>query len=132
VAQRLVGLRGIAARSAIVLADELWTRDIRNRRELGGLTGLVSAPYASGTRHVDQGLTRGGLPQVRHTAVQLARCWLRYQPTSALTQWFQARFGGRGLVAYRIGIVALARKLLIALWRYVTIGQVPAGALLKA
>lgn len=132
VAQRLVQLRGIAARSAIVLADELWSRAIRNRRELGGLTGLVSAPHASGTRHVDQGLTRGGLPQVRHTAVQLARCWLRYQPTSTLTLWFQTRFGGRGLVAYRIGIVALARRLLIALWRYVTLDQVPAGALMKA
>ena len=132
VAQRLVRLRGIAARSAIVLADELWSRDIRNRRELGGLTGLVSAPYASGTRRMDQGLTRGGLPHVRHTAVQLARCWLRHQPDSALSQWFRARFGGRGLVAYRIGIVALARRLLIALWRYVTIGQAPAGALLKA
>ena len=132
VAQRLVRLRGVAARSAIVLADELWSRDIRNRRELGGLTGLVSAPYASGTRHVDQGLTRGGLPHVRHTAVQLARCWLRHQPDSGLSLWFRARFGGRGLVAYRIGIVALARRLLIALWRYVTLGQVPAGALLKA
>lgn len=132
VAHRLVRLRGIAARSAIVLADELWSRDIRNRRELGGLTGLVSAPYASGTRRVDQGLTRGGLPQVRHTAVQLARCWLRHQPDSGLTVWFRTRFGDRGLVAYRIGIVALARRLLIALWRYVTIGQVPAGAVLKA
>lgn len=132
VAQRLVRLRGVAARSAIVLADELWSRDIRNRRELGGLTGLVSAPHASGTRHVDQGLTRGGLPHVRHTAVQLARCWIRYQPDSGLSQWFRARFGGRGVVAYRIGIVALARRLLIAIWRYVTLGQVPAGALLKA
>ena len=132
VAPRLVCLRGIAARSAIVLADELWSRDIRTRRELGGLTGLVSAPYASGTRRVDQGLTRGGLPHVRHIAVQLARGWLRHQSDSELSQWFRTRFGGRGLVAYRIGIVALARRLLIALWRYVTIGQAPTGALLKA
>jgi transposase len=132
VAQRLVRLRGVAARSATVLATELWSRDIRTRRELGGLTGLVSAPYASGTRHLDQGLTRSGLPQVRHIAVQLARGWLRHQPESALTLWFRARFGGRGLVAYRIGIVALARRLLIALWRFVTIGQLPAGAVLKA
>ncbi len=81
---------------------------------------------------MDQGLTRGGLPRVRHTAVQLARGWLRHQPTSALTLWYQTRFGGRGVVAYRIGIVALARRLLIALWRYLTVGQMPAGALLKA
>lgn len=132
VAQRLVCLRGVAARSATVLATELWSREIRTRRELGGLTGLVSAPYASGKRHVDQGLTRSGLPHVRHTAVQLARSWLRHQPESALTLWFRARFGDRGLVAYRIGIVALARRLLIALWRFVTVGQLPTGALLKA
>jgi transposase len=131
-AQQLVRLRGVAARSATVLADELWSRELRNRRELGGLTGLVSAPYASGTRHLDQGLTRAGLPRVRHVAVQLARGWLRHQPASALTQWYHARFGGRGVVAYRIGIVALARRLLIALWRFVTVGQVPTGALLKA
>ena len=132
VAQRLVRLRGVAARTATVLADEFWSRSIRNRRELGGLAGLVSAPYASWTRRLDQGLTRGGLPQVRHAAVQLARGWLRHQPASALTQWFQGRFGSRGLVAYRIGIVALARRLLIALWRYVTRDEVPAGAWLKA
>jgi transposase len=130
--QQLVRLRGVAERSATVLTTELWSRDIRNRRELGGLTGLVSAPYASGTRTIDQGLTRGGLPQVRHTAVQLARMWLRYQPTSALTQWYQQRFAGRGVVAYRIGLVALARRLLIALWRYVTYDTLPEGALLKA
>jgi transposase len=131
-AQRLVRLRGVAARTATVLADECWSRQIRNRRELGGLAGLVSVPFASGTRHVDQGLTRGGLPQVRHAAVQLARGWLRHQPASDLTHWFHTRFGSRGKVAYRIGIVALARRLLIALWRYATGGPVPAGAWLKA
>jgi transposase len=131
-AQRLARLRGVAARSATVLADELFTRELRNRREVGALTGLVSAPYQSGTRAVDQGLTRGGLPRVRHIAVQLAWTWLRYQPTSALAQWYQRRFGGRGVVAQRIGIVALARRLVIALWRYVTAGIVPEGALFKA
>lgn len=93
---------------------------------------MVSAPYQSGTRHVDQGLTRGGLPHVRHIAVQLAWGWLRYQPTSALTQWYQRSFGGRGVVAQRIGIVALARRLMIALWWYVHKGTVPEGALMKA
>ena len=131
-ARRLTQLRGIAARSATVLADELFTRDLRNRREVGGLTGLVSAPHQSGGRHVDQGLTRGGLPRVRHIAGQLAWAWLRHQPTSALARWYRERFSGRGVVAQRIGIVALARRLVIALWRYVTVGIVPDGALLKA
>jgi transposase len=72
-ARPLVRLRGVATRGATILANELWSRGIRNRRELGGLTGLVSAPHASGTRHWDQGLTRAGLPRVRHLAVQLAR-----------------------------------------------------------
>lgn len=131
-AQRLVRLRGVAARSATVLADELLGRDLRNRRQVGALTGLVSAPYDSGTHSHDQGLTRAGLPRVRHIAVQLAWTWLRYQRTSALSQWFQRKFGGRGVVAQRIGIVALARRVVIALWRYVKDGIVPEGALLKA
>lgn len=131
-AQRLVRLRGVGARSATVLADELFTRDLRNRREVGGLTGLVSAPHHSGTHRVDQGLTRSGLPHVRHIAGQLAWMWLRHQPTSALTQWYRARFAGRGVVAQRIGIIALARRLMIALWRYVTVGVMPEGARLKA
>jgi transposase len=131
-AHRLTRLRGIGARSATVLADELFTRDLRNRREVGGLTGLVSAPYSSGQRHVDQGLTRGGLPRVRHIAGQLAWAWLRHQPTSALTRWYRERFEGRGVVAQRIGIIALARRLMIALWRYTTHDVMPEGALMKA
>jgi transposase len=128
----LVQLRGIAARTATVLADELFARDLRNRRQVGALTGLVSAPYASGTTRIDQGLTRSGIPAIRRVAVEIAWAWLRYQPTSALSQWYQARFGGGGAVTRRIGIVALARRLMIALWRYVTDGLLPAGALLKA
>jgi len=131
-ARGLTQLRGVGARSATVLAAELFTRDLRNRREVGGLTGLVSAPHQSGQRRVDQGLTRGGLPRVRHIAGQLAWAWLRYQPASALARWYRERFGGRGVIAQRIGIVALARRLVIALWRYVTVGIVPDGALLKA
>lgn len=131
-AQRLVQLRGVGARSATVLADELFTRNLRNRREVGGLTGLVSAPHQSGTRRIDQGLTRSGLPHVRHIAGQLAWMWLRHQPSSALACWYRARFDGRGVVAQRIGIIALARRLMIALWRYVTFGLIPDGALLKA
>lgn len=130
-AQRLTQLRGIAARSATILADELFSRQLRNRREIGALAGLVSAPYQSGTLVRDQGLTRGGVPAVRRVAVEIAWAWLRYQPHSALSRWYQARFGGGGAAARRIGIVALARRVLIALWRYETTGRIPEGALLK-
>lgn len=132
VAQRLAGVRGVAARSATILADELFSRALRNRREVGALTGLVSAPYRSGTIAWDQGIAPSGLPAVRRVAVEIAWAWLRYQPTSALTQWYHQRFGGGGAVTRRIGIVALARRVIIALWRYVEHGIVPEGALLKA
>jgi transposase len=131
-AQRLARLRGIAARSATVLADELFSRDLRNRRQVGALTGLVAAPYASGTTHIDQGLVRSGLPAVRRIAIELAWAWLRFQPTSMLARWYHDRFGGGGAVTRRIGIVALARRVIIALWRYVEQGIVPDGAQLKA
>jgi transposase len=132
VTHQLARLRGVAARSATVLAHELFSRDLRNRRQVGALTGLVSAPYDSGHMRIDQGLARSGLPAVRRVAVEIAWAWLRYQPTSALAQWYRQRFGGGGAATRRIGIVALARRVIIALWRYVTQGIVPEGALLKA
>jgi transposase len=132
VAQRLARLRGVAARSATILADELFRRALRNRREVGALTGLVSAPYRSGTIAYDQGIAPSGLPAVRRVAVEIAWAWLRYQPTSALAQWYHRRFGSGGAATRRIGIVALARRVIIALWRYVEHGIVPEGALLKA
>ena len=131
-AQRLTRLQGIAARSATVLAEELFSRDLRNRRQVGALCGLVSAPYRSGMQQHDQGLIGSGLPAVRRIAVEIAWAWVRFQPRSALTQWYQARFGAGGAVARRIGIVAVARRVLIALWRYATTGLVPEGAVLKA
>jgi transposase len=131
-AQRLARLRGVAARSATILADELFSRPLRNRREVGALSGLVSAPYRSGTIAWDQGVAPSGLPAVRRVAVEIAWAWVRYQPLSALTRWYQRRFGGGGAVTRRIGIVAVARRVIIALWRYVTQGIVPEGALLKA
>jgi transposase len=130
--QRLARLRGVAARSATVLADELLSRALRNRRHVGALTGLVSAPYRRGTIVRDQGIVRSGVPAVRRIAVEIAWAWQRYQPTSALTQWYYRRFGQGGAVLRRIGIVALARRVIIALWRYVDTGVVPAGAQLKA
>jgi transposase len=131
-AQRLTQLQGLAARSATVLAEELFSRDLRNRRHVGALTGLVSAPYRSGTTQHDAGVIGSGLAAVRRIAVEVAWAWRRFQPRSALTQWYHTRFGGGGAVARRIGIVALARRVIIALWRYATTGALPAGALLKA
>jgi transposase len=130
--QRLAQLRGVGARSATVLATELFCRDLHNRREVGALTGLVPTPYRSGTMVRDGGVAPGGIAAVRRIAVDLAWGWIRYQPTSALTRWYQRRFGHGGAVSRRIGIVAVARKLIIALWRYVTQGLLPEGALLKA
>jgi transposase len=131
-AQRLAQLRAVAARSATILAEELFARGLRNRREVGALSGLVSAPYRSGTIQRDQGLVRSGVPAVRRIAIELAWAWRRYQPTSTLTQWYEQRFGTGGAVTRRIGIVALARRVVIALWRYCQTGIVPEGARLKA
>jgi transposase len=125
-------LRGIGMTGAWVLSTEIFGwRQIENRRQLGGLVGLVPAPYQSGETAHDQGITRAGNTHVRRVMVQLAWVWLQYQPQSALAQWCQRRFGGGGKRLRRIGIVALARKLLIALWRYLETGTVPEGAQLK-
>jgi transposase len=131
-ARRLRQLRGVGWNAAWLYASEIFSwRAIRNGRELGALAGLVAAPYQSGATRTTAGITKAGNRQWRAMAVELAWGWLRYQPTSALTQWYLARFHAGGPRARRIGIVALARKLLIALWRYVDQGVVPAGAQLK-
>jgi transposase len=131
-APRLVQLKGVATTGVSVLLDEglVW-RAFRNRREVGGLLGFTPMPYQSGAQARDQGITRAGNTRLRAVSIQLAWSWVRWQPSSALTQWYQARFGTRGGRARRIGIVALARKLLIALWRCATTGVIPAGAILK-
>jgi transposase len=130
--RRLQGLRAIGVNGAWVLATEIFGwRQIRNRRELAALVGLVPAPYQSGETEHDQGITRAGNTHVRRMMVQLAWTWLRYQPESAMARWYRRRFGGGSKRQRRIGIVALARKLLIALWRYGEHGVIPEGALLK-
>ena len=129
---QLQRMRAIGPTGAWVLTTEIFSwRQIRNGRQLGALVGLVPAVYQSGETQRDQGITRAGNAHVRRVIVQLAWQWIRYQPESALTQWYQRRFGGGGKRQRRIGIVALARKLLIALWRYVETGVVPEGAHLK-
>ena len=125
-------LRAIGPMGGWVLATEIFGwRQIQNRRELAALVGLVPAAYQSGETHHDQGITRAGNTHVRRIMVQLAWGWLRFQPHSALTQWYQRRFR-TGKRLRRIGIVALARKLLIALWRYLETGTIPEGAVLKS
>jgi transposase len=125
-------LRGIGPIGAWVLSTEIFGwREIQNRRQLGALVGLVPSPYQSGETDRDQGITRAGNKHVRRLMVQLAWGWVRYQPESALTMWYQRRFGSGSKRMRRIGIVALARKLLIALWRYVEQGEIPDGAIVK-
>jgi transposase len=130
--QRLTQLKGIRVDSAAVLAKEVFARDLRNRREVGALSGLVPVPYQSGDAGHDQGISRAGLKHVRRILVEVAWAWVRWQPDSALTRWYRTRFGSSGGRLRRIGIVALARKLLIALWRFSEQGIVPAGAALRA
>ena len=129
--QKLCRLRAVGIMSATVFTREFFGwRDFRNRREVGGASGLVNMPFASGDRSSDQGISKAGNRRVRTTLIQIAWGWLRYQPESALSQWFQKRFAASARLR-RIGIVALARRLLIALWRYVEKDLVPVGAQLK-
>jgi transposase len=133
VARQLCTVRGVAETSAAVFSAELFgTRTFRNGRQIGAVMGLVPVPYRSDQRVQDQGISKAGRAELRRISLQLAWCWVRWQPTSALTRWFLTRFGPAGGRSKRIGIVALARKLAIALWRYVEHGVVPEGATLKA
>lgn len=132
VAQRLYQLNGVGERSACVLATELfgWRR-FNNRREVGALVGLTPTPYSSGESEREQGISKAGNKRVRRMMIEVAWKWLHYQPHSALSQWFHERFG-QGRRSRRIGIVALARKLLVALWRFLDQDVLPQGAQLKA
>jgi transposase len=130
-AARLAQLRGIGLTFATVLGNEVFFRDFRNRREVGGYLGLAPSPWQSGTVRRDQGIAKSGNPRARRTAIELAWLWLRHQPGSALTRWFHERVGSTKGRMRRILLVAMARKLIVSLWRYVTVGLVPEGAVLK-
>jgi len=131
-AAQLSRLRGIGPTTAHVLADEVLYRDFRNRRELAGFFGLVSSPWSSGAISRDQGLAGSGNPRARRTALELAWLWLRHQPDSTLARWFHERVGaGKGRLRKTM-IVALARKLMIALWKFLAFGVVPEGAVVKS
>jgi transposase len=130
---QLMGLKGVGWQSSWILNMEffLW-RDFRNAKQLGSCAGLTPTPYDSGDSTREQGISKAGNKRIRRLMVELSWLWLRYQPDSALSQWFERRFGQGGKRMRRIGIVALARKLLIALWRYLEHGVLPEGAVLKA
>jgi transposase len=128
----LAKLGGIGTELATVLVREALHRPFANRREVAAYAGLTPSPFASGDRRREQGISKAGNPLLRKAMIELAWLWLRYQPDSALARWFVERVGAaRGRVR-KITAVALARKLLVALWRYVTAGLVPEGARLKA
>jgi transposase len=127
--RRLLGLAGIGPNGAWLLVYEfLAWRQLQNRKQAGALVGLTGTPYQSGGSEHEQGISKAGNKRMRKMLVELAWCWLRWQAESALSQWYARRFGtGKG-AARKIGIVALARKLFIALWKYVERGEIPAGA----
>lgn len=127
----LVQLRGIGEVGARSLATRLFWRTFDNRRQVGACVGLVGTPYDSGTLRQDQGISKAGDPALRALLVELAWLWLRHQPDSAISAWFRQRTQGSGARGKRVMIVAVARRLVIALWRYLEGGIVPEGARLK-
>jgi transposase len=131
--QQLLQLRGIGEGSAWLYVMEFFSwRDFQNAKEVGALAGLAPTPHQSGEEEKERGISKSGNRHVRGLAIEIAWGWLHYQPDSALTQWYRERFAKAGPRARKVGIVALARKLLIALWRYLETGALPEGARLKA
>jgi transposase len=129
--RQLMKLRALGPNSAWLFVMEFFSwREFRNRREVGALAGLTPTPYQSGEESREQGISKAGNRWVRGMAIEIAWCWLRYQPKSELTQWFDRKFG-HSKRTRKIGIVALARRLMVALWRYLEMGEIPAGAQFK-
>ena len=128
----LIDLRGIGAEFAAVVWSEGLRRSFANRRQVAAYGGLAPTPWQSGSVAREQGVSKAGNPRLRTTMIQLAWLWLRHQPNSALAQWFKERVKRNGGRLRKTTIVALARKLLVALWKYVTAGVVVEGAVMKA
>jgi transposase len=128
---QLFKLKGIGVHFSTVLGGEVYYRTFRNRRGVGQYIGLASSPFQSGAMARDQGIAKAGNSRARKTMIQLAWLWRRHQPDSALSKWFRERVGDQKGRVRRIAIVAMARKLAVALWRYLETGLVPEGAVLK-
>jgi transposase len=128
--QQLAKLRGIGVQSATVLVREGFVREFANGKALGSYAGLTATPYSSGGIEREQGIGKAGNARLRTVMVELAWLWQRYQPGSAQVRWFRER-SGTGRRVRKVMVVALARKLLIALWRFATQGVVPEGAVMK-
>jgi transposase len=125
-------LKGIGPVGSWKLGFEYFGwRVFKNVKQVGAAAGLAPTPYASGQLQREQGISKAGNRRVRSLMIELSWYWLRYQPQSHLSRWYMQRFGGGGSRMRRVGIVALARKLLIALWKYLEQGIVPEGAVLK-
>lgn len=131
--EQLEELKAIGPIGATMLVSELFGwRDFKNGKQVGSCAGLTPTPYSSGAVDREQGISRAGNRRVRTLCVEIAWVWVRHQPESVLTKWFNTRFAKGGGRSRRLGIVALARKLLVALWRYLEHGVVPEGAIVKA
>jgi transposase len=129
---QLQRLKALGPSFATTLTSELFYKDFDNRRQVAAYCGLPPSPWRSGGIDREQGISKAGNPRARVKAIELAWLWLRHQPESELSRWFNTRTANAGKRARRIAIVALARKLIVALWRYLATGLVPAGATLKA
>jgi transposase len=131
--RQLLRLRGIGINCAWLYVMEFFSwRAFRNRREVGALAGLTPMPHRSGDEDHELGISKVGNRHIRAMAIEIAWIWLRYQPDSELSRWYQRRFGKGSKRLHKIGIVALARKLLIAIWRYLEFGTLPTGAVRKS
>jgi transposase len=131
-ARKLHQLRGMGPNASWLYSLEFFAwRAFRNRRQIGALAGLTPTPYQSGADRREQGICKAGNRWMRALAIEIAWGWLRYQPESKLSRWYQERYGHGSPRLKKIGIVALARKLLIELWKYLETGEPPAGAVLK-
>jgi transposase len=130
--RRLLELRGIGDNAAWLFVMELFAwRQLKNRRQVGAIMGLIPTPYQSGTLDREQGISKAGNEALRAVAIQIAWIWIMYQPQSALAKWYATRFADGGPRARKIGIVAVARRLMIDLWRYLDAGVIPEGAVFK-
>jgi transposase len=127
---RLTQLKAVGVVGARVLANEVFYRRFANRRQVGACVGLTGTPYSSGEDERDQGISKAGNRRARMIAIELAWRWVHHQPDSDLTRWFKARVGDQKGRVRRIAIVAVARKLMVALWRYLETGMAPNGAVL--